>query len=107
MRSASPFVGEIALGAKAASSAIYLELIARPAPSPLSPAPSARRCAALGLDRSARPRGRFRPDHLVHRSQPPETHRQADLQVVRYRRGQRSGEGATAAEQVTVALSRL
>src|SRR6516225_3707618 len=31
-------------------------MIARSAPSPSSPAPSARRYAALGLDRSARPR---------------------------------------------------
>jgi hypothetical protein len=30
-------------------------IIARWAPSPSSPAPAARRCAALGLDRSARP----------------------------------------------------
>jgi hypothetical protein len=30
-------------------------MIAWTAPSPSSPAPSARRCAALGLDRSARP----------------------------------------------------
>jgi hypothetical protein len=36
------------------------DIVARPmiawsAPSPSSPAPAARRCAALGLDRSARP----------------------------------------------------
>jgi len=32
-----------------------LSMVAWPAPSPSSPAPAARRCAALGLDRSARP----------------------------------------------------
>jgi hypothetical protein len=32
-----------------------LSMIAWSAPSPSSPAPAARRCAALGLDRSARP----------------------------------------------------